>query len=198
VFLLILFGVIVIGFRSLEIQDIFHQIEEIAGCAAAIVLTLVLAGITLAIESEFDSQTIRDIQIDVAVLQQLSLAIVIVLMPALWATEEHCNLSEKILKPPLLNVLTHRPTLQKFREHLIKEWAVENLLFYEDVTKLQIKAAKLAPPRIIIKIAQIYDKYLSNGAKFEVNLSEYNVKPIHLFYKKNQLSVYVYIYAIYP
>jgi len=96
VFLLILFGVIVIGFRSLEIQDIFHQIEEIAGCAAAIVLTLVLAGITLAIESEFDSQTIRDMQIDVAVLQQLSLAIVIVLMPALWATEEHCNLSEKV------------------------------------------------------------------------------------------------------
>mmetsp|Transcript_6115 Transcript_6115/g.8472 ORF Transcript_6115/g.8472 Transcript_6115/m.8472 type:complete len:147 (-) Transcript_6115:634-1074(-) len=107
------------------------------------------------------------------------------------ANEQHSNLGQQILKPPLLNVLAHRPTLQKFRKHLIKEWAVENLLFYEDVTKLQIKATKLAPPRIIIKIAQIYDKYLSNGAKFEVNLSEHTAKPIHIFYKKNQLSVIV-------
>jgi len=185
-FLLLLFIVVSIGFRFLEVQDSFHMIEEITLCALGVVTFFILLGIIQIIGYTMDipEQTQRDLEVDVAVLQQLVVAIFIVLMPGIWSGYRQKN-QGKILKPDLIRVLAHTETLQLFKNHLIKEWSVENLLFYEQVTKIQVRSRQMGPERSLLRCVQTYDKYISSDAVFEVNLSGPVANPLHDFFKRD-------------
>eukprot|EP00472_Partenskyella_glossopodia_P004452 CAMPEP_0197517296 /NCGR_PEP_ID=MMETSP1318-20131121/2291_1 /TAXON_ID=552666 /ORGANISM="Partenskyella glossopodia, Strain RCC365" /LENGTH=541 /DNA_ID=CAMNT_0043066747 /DNA_START=446 /DNA_END=2071 /DNA_ORIENTATION=- len=190
VFLLILFIVVLIGFRGLRMLDNFNMIKEITYCAGGIASTFpLLLIVTLLKYLIHDGQTIRDLQVDVGLLQQGIVIIVTVLLPGVWAlrlSREIDSQKGEILKPDLLRVLAHDESLELFKNHLIKEWAVENLLFYEDVIKIQAERGQkiISHELQLRRFYFIYRKYISVNASFEVNLSGQVVSPIHAFFKR--------------
>mmetsp|Transcript_21238 Transcript_21238/g.34883 ORF Transcript_21238/g.34883 Transcript_21238/m.34883 type:complete len:529 (-) Transcript_21238:219-1805(-) len=196
IFLVVLYLFVASSFRFLDVQDSFHMIEEISYCAVGIVISFILLAIIAAIDAGTDlsGQTVRDLQVDVAIIQQLTVVISIVLMPALWAHEKEDEGSSKRLKPDLVIVLAHKESLELFKAHLIKEWSVENLLFYQDVTTLQIQRRERGAERTLIKIKDLYEKYISSDAPFEVNLSGPVSQPIHKFFKKEMVAKALEIY----
>jgi len=196
VILIVLYIVVALGFQFLEVSDSFHMIEELTYCAFGIILTFVLFAIIAIIDSttNLSDQTVRDLQVDVAVVQQFIVAFSIVLMPGIWAIEREDEDADQRLKPDLVRVLAHEESLQLFKNHLIKEWSVENLLFYQDVTAIQILRRERGAERTLIKIRELYEKYISSEAPFEVNLSGPIAQPIHKFFREevvvNALDLY--------
>lgn len=188
ILLLVLFAVVYAAFRRLAIGDSFHMIEELQWCAVGIVSSFALFGVLLAVEDNLDPQTYRDLQVDVAVWQQVTIAVSIVLLPGLWAARAiGTSDTRTLLQPELVRVLAHRESNIMFRGHLIKEWAVENLLFYEDVTRLQIKKSTASSYRTLIRCRRIYDKFIGAEASFEVNLSSPVAQPIHCFFARGDV-----------
>mmetsp|Transcript_18653 Transcript_18653/g.27899 ORF Transcript_18653/g.27899 Transcript_18653/m.27899 type:complete len:476 (-) Transcript_18653:775-2202(-) len=185
---LVLFVVLVIGFRFLEGSDSFNMITEISLCAAGIIMCVVLFVVIFASSDHINSQDQRDLEIDNVILLELLLSIFLVLMPAIWSSKQSDNGDDTRLKPNLVRILAHRESLELFQKHLIKEWSVENLLFYQDITKVQLRAGSLTPKLVIQRLDRVYVKYVGKDATFEVNLSALNKDALHSFFRSSQVK----------
>eukprot|EP00954_Amorphochlora_amoebiformis_P028057 1389750-Amorphochlora_amoeboformis.AAC.2 len=97
------------------------------------------------------------------------------------------NLAEGRIKPPLLRILAYDETLRLFREHLVKEWAIENLMFYEAVVAAQVQRNSYSSARSLEKLQRIYFKYIHAEAEFMVNLSAPVANPLHKLFKNPRL-----------
>ncbi|GAB5355977.1 hypothetical protein AAMO2058_000251400 [Amorphochlora amoebiformis] len=186
--LLGLFLIVLIGFRFLEVADSFYMIREITRAAVGIVTSFALFGLIYGISPWINDQDEGDLQIDVAVLQQVTISVVVVLMPGLyarWATLKSAkDTNKKLLQPKLLRILAHRESLALFRRHLLKEWSVENLVFYEDATKLQIRLPSLPPSKGLNRLHELYEKFISKDATIEINLSAGKAEAMHKFWRQ--------------
>eukprot|EP01083_Nonionella_stella_P061319 159822_1 len=81
--------------------------------------------------------------------------------------------SPKSLKHQLSRVLASKNCREYFRKHLMREFCVENLMFYDEAMKYRADAqCVLSDPRMLVRTAcSIFDQFIRPGSKNEINIS---------------------------
>jgi len=92
-------------------------------------------------------------------------------------------------------LLTDSILFEQFKEFAVKDFSVENALFYDRCTKL-----KRRPPRTEKLLAReqqdIYDRFLSEGAELQVNLSDQTSRTIRELVERGEFGRGLYDAAI--
>eukprot|EP00468_Gymnochlora_sp_CCMP2014_P002507 CAMPEP_0167759858 /NCGR_PEP_ID=MMETSP0110_2-20121227/11256_1 /TAXON_ID=629695 /ORGANISM="Gymnochlora sp., Strain CCMP2014" /LENGTH=680 /DNA_ID=CAMNT_0007646289 /DNA_START=61 /DNA_END=2103 /DNA_ORIENTATION=+ len=128
---------------------------------------------------------------------------------------EECKSPNTTSTLPLSETLASPDLLQLFQEHLVEEWAMENLDFYQEVVFFDVMSintlrrceeakkrmgtdSKVPENResritelvkaLALKAIRIYVVYIEEGAKHQVNLSARTASSLHEFFSNSQIA----------